>query len=119
MSALPHEPVEVTMLRTPAEFAAFRAGSRFRAGPLMSVRVRRSGLSGVRFGFATGKDLGGAVERNRVRRRLRVAVQALTPRLSPGSDVLVIARKAAVEATGAEITAALDGLLAAAGALRP
>lgn len=108
----------VSMLRTKLEFAAFRAGSRFRAGPLMSVRVRRSGLAGVRFGFATGKELGGAVERNQVRRRLRVSVQALTPSLLPGSDILVVARKSSVAASGSEITTALSNLLATAGALR-
>jgi len=105
------------MLSKPDEFAAFRTGSRFRTGPLMNVRVRRSGLSGVRFGLATGKELGGAVERNRVRRQLRAAIRALTPRLVPGFDVLIVARKASTGVTGAEITDALTNLLAATGAV--
>ena len=109
----------LSMLNKPAQFAAFRAGSRFRAGTLLSVRVRRSGLTGVRLGFATGKELGGAVERNRVRRCLRVAVGQLLPRLIPGSDILVIARAAAVPAGAVQLEAELCRLLSGAGALRP
>jgi ribonuclease P protein component len=83
----------------------------------MAVRVRRSNWPGVRLGLVTSKDLGGAVERNRVRRRLRVAIRALTPQLVPGSDILIIARRASVESSSTEITSALRDLLSATGAI--
>lgn len=45
-----------------------------------------------RFAFVAGKGVGGAVQRNRAKRRLRGAVQSLLPRIEPGWDIVVIAR---------------------------
>jgi ribonuclease P protein component len=51
-----------------------------------------------------------------VRRRLREAMRARLEQLSPGLDVLIIARPASAEATWADLCAALDRLLERAGA---
>ena len=51
--------------------------------------------SGVRIGFTVTKKLGGAVVRNRLRRRLRAAARAVFPaHAKPGHDYVVIARSA-------------------------
>lgn len=51
----------------------------------------------VRFGFTATKRLGGAVLRNRARRRLKEAVRKLAGKLaSPGYDYVVIARQGAL-----------------------
>lgn len=47
----------------------------------------------VRVGFTATKKLGGAVDRNRVRRRLKSAVAALPPLFLSAGDLVLIGRK--------------------------
>ena len=65
----------------------------------------------ARIGIATPKTLGGAVERNRVRRRLRELVREHYGSLPSGIDLLVIARPAAAAATWTELRDAFASLL--------
>jgi ribonuclease P protein component len=70
-----------------------------------------------RYGFVTSKRLGGAVVRNRVRRRLREAVRALDTR--PGFDCVISAKTKAAEADFAGLRRATSSLLQRAGVLAP
>ena len=54
------------------------------------------------------RRLGGAVVRNRVRRRLREALRVMAPSFQPGWDVLIIARPAIVEADHDTLVGALQ-----------
>lgn len=45
-----------------------------------------------RIGFSVSKKLGGAVERNKIKRRLRAAVRPYLGRLNPEFDIIFIAR---------------------------
>lgn len=59
---------------------------------------------GPRLGVSVGRKVGGAVERNRVKRVLREAFWSLSERLPSGADFVVVARpdlKALVERDGA------------------
>jgi ribonuclease P protein component len=107
------------MITRPSDFTALQRDGSSRAMPLLAVRFRRTDLPTTRFGFATGKKLGGAVVRNRVRRRIRESLRALSSRLVPGWDILVIARQPIVGASQAEIAAALAALLGRSGLLAP
>lgn len=69
-----------------------------------------------RVGFSVSRRVGGAVQRNLVRRRLRAAVAARLGRLSP-VDLVIIPSPAAARAPYRELAAALDRTLARAGAL--
>ncbi|GGJ88148.1 hypothetical protein GCM10010123_17160 [Pilimelia anulata] len=71
----------------------------------------------VRAGFVVSRAVGGAVARNRVKRRLRHLVAARLGGLPPGTDVVVRALPAAAAATSGGLGADLDAALAA--ALRP
>jgi len=52
----------------------------------------------ARFGLTVTKKLGGAVRRNRIRRRLRAAVKAIFPGYArAGADYVLIARAAAYD----------------------
>jgi ribonuclease P protein component len=105
------------MLSRPQDFAALQRDGTTRSHPLLVARFRRTGLESARFGLATGRRLGNAVTRNRVRRRLREALRAMAPSFQPGWDVLISARPAVVEADHEALVAALRRVLRAGGVL--
>lgn len=64
----------------------------------------------LKIGFSVGKKLGGAVTRNRVKRRMRAAVVPLLPRLKRGLYVF-IARPSAATADFAQLCRSMQYLL--------
>jgi ribonuclease P protein component len=72
-----------------------------------------------RLGISVGRKLGGAVERNRIKRLLRDAFWARAGELTPGHDFVIVARPAAGDLAreGGEpaIEQALNAVLAEAG----
>ena len=105
------------MLSRPQDFAAIQGGGTTRSHPLFTARFLRTDLETTRFGLSTGRTLGGAVVRNRVRRRLREALRVMAPSFQPGWDVLIIARPAIVEADHDALVGALRRTLVKGGAL--
>jgi ribonuclease P protein component len=71
----------------------------------------------TRFGLSTGRRLGGAVVRNRVRRRLREVLRVMAPSFQPGWDVLIIARPQIVTADHDALVGAVRRLLTRGGVL--
>lgn len=61
--------------------------------------------------MSTPRTLGGAVQRNRVRRRLRELVRERRQSIGAGWDLLLIARPGAAKASHAELREALGSLL--------
>lgn len=80
-------------LRRQADFRAIRAGGRRASDGLLILNAARSGKSPTRFGLSVSKRVGNAVERNRLKRRLRVILEMLD--IDDGWDVVVAARHAA------------------------
>jgi len=105
------------MLSRPQDFAALQSDGTLRSHPLLLARFLRTDLETTRFGLSTGRKLGGAVVRNRVRRRLREGLRAMAPSFQPGWDVLIIAKPGVVQADHAAFIAALRRLLARGGVL--
>ena len=90
--------------------AAVRRGSRA-GGPLLSAHllVRPGGADEPPLaGFVVARSVGGAVVRNRVRRRLRPLVRRYLTALPRGSLLVVRAHPRAATARQADLAAELD-----------
>jgi ribonuclease P protein component len=107
----------LVMLTRPADFTALQRDGTSRASALVSIRARRTDLPVARFGISTSKRIGGAVVRNRVRRRIREILRADAARLRPGWDVLIVARPPSALADHGALASSVDGLLVRSGVL--
>lgn len=66
----------------------------------------------ARFGFTVTKQMGGAVERNRIKRRLRAAVSLLGEgKTRANHDYVLVARAGALSRTFAELQKDLERAL--------
>jgi ribonuclease P protein component len=97
---------------------AVRRGSRFSAMNAVVYIAMRDDALPVRFGFIVAKTVGGAVVRNRVRRRLKAIGYELTARIEPGTDVVIRALPASAQASWTILQNEILGLLARNGARR-
>jgi ribonuclease P protein component len=79
--------------------------------PHFTIRSRPNALRTIRVAVASPRALGTAVKRNRARRRVREAIRGLlrARESAPGTDLLVMAKPAAISAA----PDALRGALAA------
>ncbi|MEM9669220.1 MAG: ribonuclease P protein component [Pseudomonadota bacterium] len=90
---------DLARLRRRADYVFVRNGrSERRRSVVVQARQRRSGTERredqIGIGFTATKKVGGAVVRNRAKRRLRAAAQALAPKYGiAGVDYVFIARK--------------------------
>lgn len=73
--------------------AVYRQGKRHFSEHVAVFYRERGDQSGPRVGLTVGKALGGAVDRNRIRRRMRAAVRGRLQRLSRPVDVVLHPRK--------------------------
>jgi len=94
--------------------AVFRRGRAWHS-ELLVLRTLPNSLDHNRYGFVTSKRLGGAVVRNRLRRRLRESIRVLPSK--PGWDVVVSPKAPAVVASFQELNRAVVDLLSQAGVL--
>jgi ribonuclease P protein component len=94
-----------------AEFdAVYRTGKR-RSSSHFTVFFRANELPQSRFGFSIKKALGGAVVRNRIRRRLREMVRCLRLEIPAGWDIVIHPKTSVARAAFAALTADLLRLL--------
>ena len=93
---------------------ALEARARSEADLEGGARAKKSAApDAARFGFTVSRKVGGAVVRNRIRRRLRALVAGLDPsQVRSGCDYVLIVRPAAVERSYAELKVDLEQALA-------
>jgi ribonuclease P protein component len=93
-----HPPkLKVTVLRKRQDFLALRHAPKTGAPAFLLAGRKSDGAGdGARVGLTVTKKLGGAVARNRIRRRLRAAAREVFPNYAEaGKDYVLIARSAA------------------------
>jgi ribonuclease P protein component len=103
-----------------AEFdRVYRQGRSHGSRALVLYTFPRSDTGEARFGLSVSRKVGGAVDRNRVKRLLREAYREEEARLSPGHDIVLVARpalRAVADREGLDgVRRALAELLEAAG----
>ena len=79
--------------------------------------ARKNRSTTNRVGITVSKKLGGAVVRNRVRRRLREVYRLNEAKFVPGYDIVVVARSRTIDAPFDKLTAAYLSLAKKAGIL--
>jgi len=92
----------------------YEKGSSWANGNLV-MKALPNGLTWSRYGLSVGRRVGGAVVRNRVKRRLREVLR-LAP-LEPGWDIIFIARPPVAGADFTNLGKSVQGLLSRAGLL--
>jgi ribonuclease P protein component len=94
------------------DFLAAAGGSKAATSGFV-LQARARGDDGpVRVGFTVSKKVGTAVERNRVRRRLKELVRrSAAPRLYGGHDYVLIGRRAALSLPFAQLIDEMEGAL--------
>lgn len=84
----------------------------------MVMWVRTNNDASLRVGVIAGRATGGAVERNRAKRRLREAFRLNRHRLCDECDVILVARHKIIRAPWAEVQSELISLADQAGILK-
>lgn len=90
-------------IRDHATFSALQRARPSRRGPVSVRAVAADGVSPPCVAYAVGRSVGGAVERNRLRRRLRAAVHEEREFLRQGRAYLVGAQRDARELPFSEL----------------
>ena len=102
-------------LTRPSDFrATYEQGHRW-IGRNMVLWLRSGEGASLRLGVVTSRKVGGAVQRSRARRLLREAYRRNRHRLAGAYDVVLVARRAILEAKWDEIVAELLELAGEAG----
>jgi ribonuclease P protein component len=93
VSAVPDATFKIERLKKRPDFLACAQGPHCARGSVLVQARARDTQPLIRVGFTATKRIGGAVERNRAKRRLREAARLLLPDLaSPGFDYVFVAR---------------------------
>ena len=89
----------LTTLNRRADFLAANSGRRApMPGFVLLVRPRNDGSDAIRIGYTVTKKIGGAVIRNRMKRRFRALAAELLPLEGvPGADHVLIGRAGGIE----------------------
>jgi ribonuclease P protein component len=93
--------------------AVYRQGKKRISGNLIAFYLERADGSGPRIGFTVGKVLGGAVDRNRIRRRMRAAVRHSLAEFHRSMDVVLHPRKSVLQVEFATLEKEIGNLFIA------
>jgi ribonuclease P protein component len=83
-------------LRQRADFLAAARGTKAHVTGFVVQMRERGDRKPPRVGFTVSKKVGNAVERNRVRRRLREVVRRVPDEMQSGHDYVLIGRRSAM-----------------------
>jgi len=113
-SAGPQDPLRLSTLTRRADFLAANRGRRApMPGFVLLVRPRDDGDPGIRLGITVTRKIGGAVVRNRMKRRFRSLARDVLPEHGvAGADHVLIGRQGGLERDFALLRSELESALA-------
>jgi ribonuclease P protein component len=94
-----------------SEFEAVYRQGRRRVSSSFVVFGRPNGLDRSRFGFSVKKEQGGAVVRNRIRRRIREILRLHLREIAPGWDIVIHPKSSVARANFTALAAELVPLI--------
>jgi ribonuclease P protein component len=97
------------------DFKRVRRLGRSYAHPLVVLVAQRNENGELHIGVTASRSVGGAVQRNRVRRQLKACFDEFLPRIRPGWDLVIVARQPIVQAEFSKIRSGVARLLEQAG----
>jgi ribonuclease P protein component len=106
-------------LHAAGEFQRVRSAGRSWSHPLVVLVAAPGGSPAgwTRIGITASRRVGGAVDRNRARRRISEAIRLRYDRIESGWDLVFIVRRPATGAAFGALAGAVETLLARAGLL--
>jgi ribonuclease P protein component len=103
---------KVNRVTRPDDFRTVVRQGRRSATPLaVYYRLERDPAEPARFGFIVSRAVGGAVERNLIRRRMRAVGRELVDQGAHGADVVVRALPASAQRGWASLSADMHAVL--------
>jgi len=102
-------------LNRPTDFKRVRRLGRSYAHPLVVLVVLRNPAGELHIGITASRTVGGAVQRNRVRRQVKACFDDFIPHLLPGWDLVLVARQPIINAEYSAIRSGITRLLEQAG----
>jgi ribonuclease P protein component len=109
----PQEAQRLSTIKKRADFLAANGGLRTTTpGFILLVRGRNDSDSSMRVGFTVTRKIGGAVVRNRMKRRFRALAREIVPAKGfPGADHVMIGRSKGIERDFSLLRSELAGAL--------
>jgi ribonuclease P protein component len=98
-------------LTSSTDFKRVRRTGQSYAHPFLVLVAAPNDLGITRFGFTAGRSIGGAVQRNRAKRRMRASLQQHFNNVKHGRDIILIARPAILKAPWQQLVQSLGQLL--------
>jgi len=108
LGGVPRFPRSGRLLRHADFERVYKQGRRHFSSHLTAFYFHRGDDGGWRVGFTVSRALGGAVERNRMKRRLRESVRCCWPQVSLPVDMVVNPKRTVLKADFAELVAELE-----------
>lgn len=107
------------LLRNNADIRLVFKEGRRSSGPFFTLLYRGNALERTRVGVVVGKKLGGAVQRNRCKRRFRELARRSINRIPAGWDLVVLPKRECGDALPLRLKLAWQEGLARAGLFQP
>ena len=94
-----------------SNFQRVRQNGKSYAHPLVVLITQPNGSSNSKVAISASRSVGNAVQRNKAKRKIREIIRSEVPQITPGWDILILARQRISGASFLELKNALDQLL--------
>lgn len=97
----------LNILKKRNDFRRVYSGGKFLADRILVIYFKKNNLGSSRFGFTVSKKVGGAVERNRIRRVLKEICRLNKEKFVCGMDYVIVARRGIISKSYQKISEVL------------